>query len=111
MRYHGTKFYLRRTPQYDILLKKRNIREATEFYSTTILGDPNLFNPAVLEITTESWGFHTKMFRLAHKYYGDSQYYWVIGLFNQKPTDAHWSIGDTIYIPTPLEYVVELLGF
>jgi hypothetical protein len=34
--------------------------------------------------------------------------WWLIGWYNQKPTEAHFKIGDTVLIPLPLE---EILGY
>ena len=56
-------------------------------------------------------GFHTKShvwsisdnyWKLANQFYGDSKLWWVIAWFNQKPTEAHFRVGDIYYIPMPL---------
>ena len=44
----------------------------------------------------------TRMDKLSQQYYGNSEYWWVIGLFNGKPTDAHMEMGDIIKIPFPI---------
>ena len=63
------------------------------------------------QITEKSvlWTQGTKMWKLAADHYGDGRLYWVIGLYNEKPTDAHWEIGDLVHIPFPLEYVISYL--
>ncbi len=45
------------------------------------------------------WSYGTTLHKLSVKHYGDPQYYWVIGLVNNKPTDAHFNIGDPVIIP------------
>lgn len=47
-----------------------------------------------------------RLSRLAHKYYGDAELWWVLAWFNGKPTDFHCKIGDTILVPSPLEEVI-----
>ena len=54
------------------------------------------------------WSVGTKLYKLAHQYYNDSKLWWVIAAFNQKPTDSHFSVGDVVYIPLPLERVLTL---
>ena len=43
-------------------------------------------------------------------YYDVAELWWVIAQFNQKPTDSHYSLGDVVYIPLPLEKVLTLYG-
>jgi len=33
--------------------------------------------------------------------------WWVIAWYNQKPTEAHFNVGDVVYIPTPLANVLQ----
>ena len=42
-----------------------------------------------------------KMYKYAKEIYGDTEYWWVIAWFNNKPTDVHWKLGETVYIPVP----------
>ena len=64
-----------------------------------------------LDFTLHHWKTGDKFYKLAHKFYGDSRLWWVIALYNLKPTDSHFKIGDTILIPTPIERVLTLYGF
>ena len=50
------------------------------------------------------------MWKIAADNYGDGRLYWIIGLYNEKPTDAHWQVGDIVYIPFPLEAVMKYLN-
>ena len=56
------------------------------------------------------WKEGDRFFKLAHQYYGDSTMWWVIAWFNRTPTEAHVSLGDTIYIPRPLDLVLDYLN-
>ena len=56
------------------------------------------------------WSHGDKYYKLANKYYGDIECWWVIAFFNKAPTEAHLNYGDVIYIPTPLETAKALFG-
>ena len=45
------------------------------------------------------WTKGDTLFRLSFKYYNDSSHWWIIGIINHKPTDAHYKIGDEIFVP------------
>ena len=45
------------------------------------------------------WSKSDNLFRLANTYYNDKNMWWIIAFYNQKPTDAHFTIGEEIYIP------------
>lgn len=55
------------------------------------------------------WSYGDNLFKLSFRFYGDPKFWWIIALLNNKPTDAHYSIGDKIYIPSnPIE-ITELM--
>ena len=55
------------------------------------------------------WSKTDKLHKLAEQYYGDNTYWWVIAMFNKKPTDAHYSIGDITYIPEDPILILNLI--
>lgn len=61
-------------------------------------------------IQNETWAVGQRLYKLANKYYGDPQYWWVIAFFNKKPTEQHFSIGDPVQIPLPLDRVLSDVG-
>tara|TARA_A100001515_G_scaffold115643_1_gene97314 strand:- start:275 stop:622 length:348 start_codon:yes stop_codon:yes gene_type:complete len=56
------------------------------------------------------WSRGDRFFKLAHDYYGDVNYWWVIPLFNNVPTEHHLDIGEEIFIPIDKEVVTSILG-
>ena len=46
------------------------------------------------------WSHGDKLYKLANIYFGDRDLFWIIGMFNNKPTDSHFRYGDIVYIPT-----------
>lgn len=59
-----------------------------------------------LNIVDHIWTSGDKYSKLADKYYGDAEKWWVIAWFNKKPTDAHLRLGDRVHIPLPLEKIL-----
>ena len=62
---------------------------------------------ANLQIETKMWTIGEKYFKLAHEFYGEAEYWWVIAWFNQKPLETDFTPGDVVQIPLPLEQVLE----
>ncbi len=52
------------------------------------------------------WKTGDRLSKLAFKYYGSTEHWWVIGWFNKKPIDNLYKIGDMVHIPLPLEDVL-----
>lgn len=57
------------------------------------------------------WSLGDHYYKLAERYYGDPNYWWVIAWFNKKPTEGHVKAGDIIRIPTPLGQVLTDIGY
>ena len=94
---------------YSKILKNRGVLNTT-IMSTAVMRDPLLLvsDPSVTEKSI-LWTQGLKMWKIAADNYGDGRLYWVIALYNNKPTDAHWKVGDIVHIPFPVEYVVSYL--
>ena len=63
---------------------------------------------AGVTVETVYWETGDRLDKLAFRAYGDATYWWVIARYNQKPTDAHYALGDTVFIPQPLQMVVNM---
>tara|TARA_A100001515_G_scaffold144543_1_gene148964 strand:+ start:19254 stop:19592 length:339 start_codon:yes stop_codon:yes gene_type:complete len=94
---------------YKSLLKKRNLSQLM-IYKTPILDYPTAAEASRLDITRHVWSTGDRYYKLAYKYYGDQELWWVIAFFNQKPTEAHLSLGDVVLVPLNLDLMLEILG-
>jgi len=63
-----------------------------------------------LEFESYIWKRGDRFYKLAHDFYGDQRYWWVIALFNQAPTEQHVAIGEEIFIPLEMELLASLYG-
>lgn len=55
------------------------------------------------------WTHGDSLLKLSFKFFGKQDFWWVIGLVNNKPTDAHYKIGDIVYLPSSPYQIVELM--
>lgn len=64
-----------------------------------------------MEYVNITWGLGKRLYKLSYQYYGDSQYWWVIALFNGIGIESEIEFGQVIKIPVPLEMALNLYGF
>ena len=57
------------------------------------------------------WTAGDRYWKLATEHYGDPEMWWVIAWYNKAPTENMLSIGDTIYIPKPLDRILGMMKY
>jgi len=109
-RFDNRRVFINRKPIYNDYLINRGTPGFVRQYTTARM--PRISQGAYdnLLMTEEMWGLGDRLCKLAGKHYGDSTYWWVIAYFNNKPTDAHFNIGDIVYIPVSLSDALEIIG-
>lgn len=92
---------------YSDILEKRGLRSITQYVKLKI---PSVTEDERKTITSIRHIYKTgdRLYKLAHEYYGDARYWWLLAWWNRKPTDFHCKIGDTVYIPFPLKEALYL---
>tara|TARA_R100000234_G_scaffold1202_1_gene1067 strand:+ start:250 stop:594 length:345 start_codon:yes stop_codon:yes gene_type:complete len=108
-RYTERDIILNDDEQYRRQFYKGKDLENLSHYETPELVYPTPEEIEDLDIVTLTWKTGTRLFKLADQFYGDPSLWWVIAFFNQKPTDAHFKIGDIISVPTPIERVLRII--
>lgn len=101
MRYSKRMLAINNNELYSEHFEKRGVRSIDQ-YITPKLTHATSAQIEELNIIHHPWGYGDKYYKLAHEYYNDSELWWVIAWFNQKPTEAHVNIGDIVFIPTPI---------
>lgn len=108
-----------RNEKRDILLNnhklyKKKLRErgikSFRHYSKMKLTKVTPDDMANLTIIDHIFATGDSLAKLAFKYYGDTRYWWIIAVFNEKPIDNLIKIGDIMHIPLPLEEVHYLIN-
>ena len=88
-------------PLYLKELKEKDLKYF-RYYQTPQFRDLEEVDIDDIEDVGHSWGLGDRYYKLAHKYYGDPEMWWIIAWYNGKPTEAHLKIGDVVKVPTPL---------
>ena len=107
-RYDNVEEFANNNQIYKTFLKDRGVKQVVQ-YGTRNLKFPTGEQITELNILSHTWKYGDRYYRLAHEHYGDANLWWVIAFFNQKPTDAHFKIGDIISVPTPIERVLRII--
>jgi hypothetical protein len=55
------------------------------------------------------WTSTDSLFKLSYRFFGEYDLWWTIAMINGKPTDAHYSIGDIVYIPKNPDRIMEMM--
>lgn len=109
-RYDQTKVGINQTEQYQEVLEEKNLNHIRQYFSPK-LRHPTAQEVSKLELIQHEWKLGDRYYKLANQYYGSSNLWWIIAHFNQRPTESHVTIGDTIEIPLPLDRTLKLLGY
>ena len=94
---------------YKKYFEDRNVNFIRQ-YRTPQLSYPTPRQMRQLQRIGHIWTYGDRFYKLAHKFYGESKYWWVIAWFNKKPTEGHIERGDTIYIPLPLHRILNFFN-
>lgn len=104
-RYKTRKTATNNSPQYSSIFENRGVSKIRQFM-TGKFTYPTSEQIKTLSLKNHLWKTGDRFYKLAYQYYSDPSYWWVIALFNQKPTEADLQYGDVIKIPLPLEKIL-----
>lgn len=88
------------------ILDRKNIL-AIKHYGTPSIKIPTYLDKINIQTTSEIWKRGDRLYKYAEIYYSNPELWWIIALYNNKPTDAHFTIGEVFYIPTNLANLFE----
>jgi len=108
-RYDRRQIFLNKNELYDNVFEERNIN-SIRHYASADFEYPSVQEMKDLTRIRHVWKVGDRYYKLASQYYNSPQYWWVIALFNKKPTEADLNVGDLIYIPLPLQDVLRLFN-
>lgn len=108
-RYTGRDIVINANDLYSNLFDERGVQFIRQYLSPNFrkIEEKDLYN---IQMIGHIWKLGDKYYKLAHKYYKNSKYWWIIAWFNKKPTESHVANGDTLIIPLPLENILTILG-
>ena len=91
---------------YSDLLEERDV-DSIQQYTTALNID--LTKLQGITTVTHVWKTGDRYFKLANQYYGRPELWWIIALYNKKPTEGSLKRGDLVFIPTPVEALLNYL--
>ena len=108
-RYDKRRIVLNDDEMYESFMQNRHMRDIRQ-YATGMLKYPTVEEMKTLTRVRYVWKAGDRFYKLAIENYGSAQYWWLIALFNQRPTDASLNVGDLIYNPLPLDAALRMFG-
>jgi len=104
-RYDKTKTFINRDETYREVFEDRGVNDISQ-YRMRRIRSLTMAQKRTIITTSHVWKSGDKYYKLAHKYYGDPTYWWVIAQFNFAPTEAHLYEGRVLKIPISLEEIL-----
>ncbi len=81
-------------------------RKGVKFLKIRRTKDLSTVRDVEVEVSAEHvWSQGDSLYKLSLRFFGSIENWWVIGLVNKKPTDAHYKIGDIVYIPSEVNRI------
>jgi hypothetical protein len=104
-RFRNRRILLNKDVLYEKFMEQRR-RKSVRHLSSPTFPSPTPAQLREVQRVPHVWKSGDRYYKLALQYYGDASHWWVIGLFNQRPTEADLAVGDLINIPMPLENIL-----
>lgn len=108
MRYTSRNKLDNHNTNYKELFDKRNVKGIIH-YSSPNFKYPTAEQMENITLLEHIWGFEDKYYKLAIKHYGSADYWWVIAMFNKTPSETMIELGQTIYIPKPIQVILSIM--
>jgi len=108
-RYANRRILINNEDLYAKSFEKRSLRKIHQ-YDTAHLNYPTINEIKKLTRVQHIWRTGDRYYKLAVQYYGTTEHWWIIAFYNQRPTEADVKVGDVVYIPLPLERIIQHLG-
>lgn len=109
-RYANRTIFNNKNDLYYNLLNKRLVKNINHYETPKYIIDFN----SISKYTTvhkHIWTLGDRYYKLASLHYGDPKDWWILALYNSKPTESNINLGDIIYIPKPLSTVLNYIKY
>jgi len=108
-RYDNREFFLNDNSLFKEQFRRRNVGGIVQ-YSTPYFLKIEDEEYESIRTVQHVWKLGDRYSKLAEAHYDDPTAWWIIALFNKKPTESHIEVGDLIFIPIPLDEAMEIIG-
>ena len=110
-RYKNTDKYKNTDDDYKQIFSSRFGKTGLIQLKSTNIKIPTEDQLLSMSYATETWGMGSRLYKLSYQYYNDSQYWWLIALFNNIAIESEINYGDVIKVPIPLDLTLNMYGF
>ena len=93
-------------PLYKNIIERKNVENFNQ-YATAVIS--NIRNIRGVDNVRHIWKTGDRYYKLAARYYNRPELWWIIALYNKKPTEGHLAKGDIVLVPMPLEVILYYL--
>ena len=90
--------------QYKKVFEERGVNKIRQ-YRTPVLNEI----PETITTFDYIWKYGDTFWRLAHRFFQNKNYWYVIAQANNKPTESHVKIGEKIKIPVDIYEILQVL--
>jgi len=97
-------------PDYKKIFSTRFGPKGLTQYVTNTFRKPTEEELLEIEYLEETWKLGQRLYKLSYTYYGDSQYWWIIALFNNIAIESDLKFGQVVKVPVPLNIMLNLYG-
>jgi hypothetical protein len=107
-KYYNEQKIINKLTPYSILLNERRVNFISLYYKAVNFK----IDYSKFARYKHVWSKGDNLFRLSNRFYNTKDQWWVIALYNQKPTDHHFTYGEEMFIPVnPDDFINEVLKY
>jgi len=105
-RYRNRLLFSNDNELYSDLLEERGVERIQQYITAETIDLRKVDNIITI---SHVWKTGDRYFKLANQYYGRPELWWIIALYNKRPTEGSLKRGDMILVPTPVEQLLYYL--
>lgn len=105
------KYIITNQSQYYAPLRKSRDLKKLKQYGTIPMQNPSVSQRAQVKTVEHLWSYGDRLYKIAHMFYGDSRYWWVVAWWNGYGLEADIKTGAVISVPVNIEDALKALGF
>ena len=91
---------------YENILRRKKITSLRQYETASL---PFLRAKPSIKTFPHVWKTGDRYYKLANTYFDNPRLWWIIALYNQKPTEGHLKKGDVLRIPVSINLLLYYL--
>ena len=108
-RYNNSPIIKNIAAEYNDFFDKRGVPYITQI-SFDKFKEMKISDTPGVQFEKHQWTSSDRFYKMAHQYYGDPTYWWVIAFWNHLPLESDVKLGQTLIVPMPIERILKAIG-